>query len=171
MVHLDFDHMNLPAGAGSTLDGAASCRASKGRASDKGRGRAGRGTVRHERSCCQSRRRPCRSRLGGPVRAHREQLHWLDTTGADPDGCSSWSTTSSPRRGDAACSTAANLMLGRQPPMERRADMMSVPETRPSCPARTPRFSVDPAPCFRPFQNRLIAERRHPPGWRVPEDE
>jgi len=53
LVHLDFDHMSLPAGAGSTLDGVASCRASKGRASGKGRGRAKRGTVRYERSSGQ----------------------------------------------------------------------------------------------------------------------
>jgi hypothetical protein len=45
LIYLDLDLMNLPAGAGSTLDGAALCRASKGRASAKGRGRA-RGTAR-----------------------------------------------------------------------------------------------------------------------------
>ncbi|WP_409977340.1 DUF6538 domain-containing protein [Sphingomonas sp. Y38-1Y] len=89
---------SVPAGAGSTLDGAAPCRASKGRASDKGRGRARRGTVRHERSCFQSGVGLAGPALAVPSAPTANSFTGSTPRGADPDHCSSWSTTSSPRR-------------------------------------------------------------------------
>ncbi len=119
----------------------------------KGRGRARRGTVRHERSCWSVRASALpvplwRSRPRPPRTASLARHH-----GCRPRSLFSIEHDKFTSTGDAACSTAANLMIGRQPPMERRTD--GVPETCPTSRSRQARFSVDPAARFRPFQNQL----------------
>jgi len=157
LVHLDFDHMNLPAGAGSPLDGAAPCRASKGRPVPRAgdahaRHRSTRVIIRSIEASALSvplwRSRPRPPRTASPARHLRCRPGSLFLMEHDK-----FTSTS-----DAPCSTAANLMIRRQPRWERRADMAGVPETCSTWPARKARFSADPASLFRPFQNRLIEE-------------
>jgi len=159
LVYLDLDLMNLPAGAGSTLAGAALCRTSKGRPVP----RAGDAHAAPldmmiiwsvEASALpvplwRSRPRPPQTALPGRhLRCRPGSLFVMEHD--------RFTSTS-----DGACSTAANLIVWRHPPMERRTDTMGVPETCPSSLVRTPRFSADLAPHFRALHNRLIREWSH----------